>query len=88
MKKPDWSEWSLMPKVEVWQAVALSMDLEPHDLRRDINSELLGFGGFFKQGTFLNHRAESAFEKRIRMVVANLKEQAIFPQTVINRICH
>ena len=84
MKTPDWSEWGLMPKVELWQAVALSMNLEPHDLRRDINSELLGFGGFFKQGTFLNHRAESAFEKRIRMVVANLKEQAIFPQTVIN----
>ena len=85
MKKPDWSEWSLMPKVEVWQAVALSMNLEPHDLRRDVHTPFLGFGSFFKPGSFSNLNTEREFEKRLRILEANLEDSAKFPNAVINR---
>ena len=84
MKNPDWGEWSLMPKVELWSAVALSMNLEPHDLRRDVQTPLLGFGSFFKPGSFSNLDAEREFEKRLRILDANLKDSEKFPNAVIN----
>jgi len=84
MKNPDWSEWSLMPKVEVWQAVALSMNLEPHDLRRDAHTPLLGFGSFFKQGSFASPAIEREFEKRLRILEANLENSEQFPDAVVN----
>ncbi|NBQ54468.1 MAG: hypothetical protein EBU49_12955, partial [Proteobacteria bacterium] len=85
MKKPDWSEWSLMPKVEVWQAVALSMDLEAHDLHMDVHTPLLGFGSFFKPNSFPSSAKEREFEKRLRILEANLEDSAKFPNVVINR---
>ena len=85
MKKPDWSEWSLAPKVEVWQAVALSMDLEPHDLHMDVHTPLLGFGSFFKPNSFPSSAKEREFEKRLRILEANLEDSAKFPNVVINR---
>jgi hypothetical protein len=86
MKAPDWSEWNYIPEVEVWQAVALSMNLEPNALRRNTDTPLLGFGSFFKEGTFLNIPMESEFDKRIRLVLANLVEEKVFSKVVINRI--
>ena len=85
MKKPDWNEWSLMPRVELWQAVALSMDLEPHDLHRDVHTPLLGFGSFFKPNSFPSSAVEREFEKRLRILEANLEDSAKFPDAVINR---
>jgi len=85
MKKPDWSEWSLMPKVEVWQAVALSMDLEPHDLHRDMHTPLLGFGSFFKPNSFPSSFIEREFEKRLRILEANIVDSAKFPDAIISR---
>lgn len=84
MKAPDWSEWNYIPEVEVWQAVALSMNLEPNALRRNTDTPLLGFGSFFKEGTFLNIKMELEFEKRIRLLLSNLVDKTKFPQGVIN----
>ena len=84
MKKPDWNEWSLMPRVELWQAVALSMDLEPHDLHRDVHTPLLGFGSFFKPNSFPSSIIEREFEKRLRILEANIEDSAKFPDAVIN----
>ncbi|MFP4891955.1 hypothetical protein [Paraburkholderia sp. EG304] len=28
-RKPKWAKWRLIPEVEVWQAIALSLDIEP-----------------------------------------------------------
>jgi len=84
MKKPDWSEWSLMSKVELWQAVALSMDLEPHDLHRDVHTPLLGFGSFFVPNSFPSSAIEREFEKRLRILEANIEDSAKFPDAVIN----
>jgi hypothetical protein len=33
-QKPDWAKWANMPTCELWQAVALSLDLEPDALPR------------------------------------------------------
>jgi hypothetical protein len=33
--RPDWSVWRSLSKVKVWQAVALSLDVEPTTIRHD-----------------------------------------------------
>lgn len=41
MKKPNWSFWQHMPEVELWQAVCLSLDVEPDELvfGHEVNDE-------------------------------------------------
>jgi hypothetical protein len=29
MENPNWNKWTLMPELELWQAAALSLDIEP-----------------------------------------------------------
>lgn len=84
MKTPDWSEWGLMPKVELWQAVALSMNLEPHALRKDVHTPLLGFGSFFKPNSFPSSAIEREFEKRLRILGANLEYSKQFSDAIVN----
>ena len=35
---PEWSQWVMMDRVEVWEAAALSINLEPRRIDRDKNS--------------------------------------------------
>ncbi len=32
MKRPKWNEWKHTPSVTVWQACAVSMDIDPHSM--------------------------------------------------------
>jgi len=60
------------------------MDLEPHDLHRDVHTPLLGFGSFFKPNSFPSSAIEREFEKRLRILEANIEDSAKFPDAVIN----
>ena len=84
MKKPDWSEWNWIPRVKAWQAVALSIDLDPNNLREDVHTQLIGFGSFFKQGSFPSRAIEQEFEKRLRILEANLTNSGTFRDVVVN----
>lgn len=61
---PDWDTWLQIPKCELWEAVALSCDLEPDRLRLN--------GDFYPDFAYTPHSSE--FKKRLKITCANLDE--------------
>ncbi len=39
MNKPNWDKWSLMPEVELWEAAALSLDIDPDEVGTGSDSD-------------------------------------------------
>lgn len=72
-QKPDWEFWLNMPEVELWQACALSLNVNPDSIAPTNN----GMGGesFFKEPSFPNEEIWEAFHKRRRLLKANMQQQ-------------
>jgi hypothetical protein len=66
--RPDWSEWRLIPQVELWQAVALSLDCEPNKLQFDGTRD--GAPGLDE--SVHGETIAREFAKRLRVLLANL----------------
>lgn len=84
MAKPDWSEWNFTPDVMVWQACALSLDLEPRKLLHSSTGWMSGDGSgpFFEPESFPTAADHEEFRKRMRILLKNLPEQQHFsPRT-------
>ena len=47
IQTPDWSEWLNVPRVTVWQACALSVDIEPHSMRANKDGWMAAEGAPF-----------------------------------------
>lgn len=78
-KFPDWSEWRYTPKVEVWQACALSLNFDPHSLKeRDEYMSESGAAPYFEDRSFPSVAIREEFNKRRRMVLANLPSNPAF----------
>lgn len=73
MGKPDWNFWGQM-KIRPWQGCALSLDLDPDEIEINPNSWMAGPGGglCFNPGSFPNSEVKTEFDKRLRLVKANL----------------
>jgi hypothetical protein len=71
-RPPHWDDWRLMPDVEVWQAVALSLDIEPSQVRFNPQA-WMGAEFPFDEG--------DDFNRRLRITLANLRDRARFPGT-------
>lgn len=54
---PRWSKWRLMPEVKEWEAVALSLNIEPEKIKTDRNS-WMGAAHPFDEGDEFNDRLE------------------------------
>lgn len=70
-KKPDWSTWGHMPTAELWEAIAISCDIEPDSLAtaKDFSNEKI----FIQFGDVLDHvppRPEE-FNRRIKIALAS-----------------
>ena len=63
-RKPNWSKWRLIPEVKVFQAVALSLDIDPDKVRRSPTAWMSESVGF--------HEGQD-FEDRLDVVGANVK---------------
>jgi hypothetical protein len=73
-KTPDWREWGHMPKVEVWQACALSLNIDPHSLTKcqDWESDTRDGYPYFRDASFPSKTISKEFYLRRRVLIANL----------------
>lgn len=80
MSKPDWSEWKHKPWVKVWQAVALSLNIDPLEMQHSRESWLVGpgRGPIFEDESFANEKIKKDFYKRIRVLSANYLDREFF----------
>lgn len=72
MSKPDWKFWPSRPWVKAWEAVALSLNIEPRSLEEDPLSFMADTGGgpFFLKRDFPNPEVKAEFDKRLRLAIA------------------
>ncbi len=52
---PRWNKWRLMPEVKIWEAVSLSLNIEPEKIRTDHNA-WMGAAHPFDEGDEFNDR--------------------------------
>lgn len=93
MKKPDWKFWGEMPQVKLWQAVALSLNLDPDGIDADcIDSEDLTLECDSVRYKLFGHDEDAPpsnetlanFSKRLRLLVANLSNREFFSAGTLN----
>jgi len=72
-QKPDWDFWLIMPKVELWQACALSLNIEPDSIAPE--NDGMGGESFFKAEKFPDSEIWNKFNKRLRLLDAYIREQ-------------
>lgn len=72
-REPDWDEWKRVSKAQLplWQAVALSLNVNPDDVgRKHPNRYQPGFPMFDES---------PEFDKRLRVLIANISDPKQFP---------
>ena len=65
VRKPNWEVWGNVPNVEVWEGVALSLDIEPRKVRMSQDGWMGGPGSFA-------HLEGESFADRLEVVCRNL----------------
>ncbi len=70
---PDWEFWLNMPEVELWQACALSLNVDPDSVAP--TNDGMGGESFFKESSFPNEEIWEAFQKRRRLLKAKMQWQ-------------
>lgn len=80
LSTPDWSFWQDMPKVELWQACALSLNLNPDSISPHYDGMgMMGSGlPSFRYENFPSAETWEEFEKRLRLAEANIHPQNAF----------
>ncbi len=76
-KIPDWKFWPDMPKVQLWQACALSLNLDPDSLT--FSNDGMGGASYIKMQSFPNEEAWEKFNKRLRLLEAKMRESRVVP---------
>ena len=72
---PDWREWIITPKVEVWKACALSLNIDPHSLkRRDEYVDESDGSPYFRDSSFPSKAIREECNLRRRVLIANLRD--------------
>jgi hypothetical protein len=71
-RQPNWLVWLKIPKVKVWQAVALSLDIDPQKVRVSSTGWMAGGGGFF-------HEENQDFSDRLLVLRNNLGQESGLP---------
>lgn len=64
-RKPNWEKWKLIPDANVWQVVALSLDIDPDRVTKYADDWKAG-------GRFVNHEGDQ-FRDRVDIIRANIK---------------
>ncbi|WAL82780.1 hypothetical protein OYT13_24105 [Pandoraea sp. XJJ-1] len=69
-RAPRWQKWLLMPEVRAWEAVALSLNIEPERINTD-RYAWMGAAHPFDEG--------EEFNDRLAVLLANFTNRAFFP---------
>ena len=77
-RKPNWKKWSLMPDAQIWEVVALSLNIDPSKVKHNPHSWMLGSG----EKLFTESQQ---FNDRIDIIKRNLN-QSILKITELNLV--
>lgn len=83
---PNWKEWKYTPSVRLWEACALSLNIDPHNLK-DSGHGWMGDSNetpSFKPTSFPNSELETEFYLRVRLLVANFSDRKYFQPSKLN----
>lgn len=69
-RPPRWSKWRLMPEVRVWEAVALSLGIEPEQVAANRNAWM---------GAKYPFDEDNEFTDRLDVTIANVHDRNRFP---------
>jgi hypothetical protein len=76
-RPPRWGKWKLMPEVKAWEAVALSLDIEPSEIETHPDVWLANSDRHpFNEG--------NEFDDRLAVLLANLSDRASFSPCAIS----
>ncbi|MBL79703.1 MAG: hypothetical protein CMH70_06700 [Nitrosomonadaceae bacterium] len=64
----DWDFWLLMPHVKIWQAVALSIDIDPKKMTGRMTSK----GPQFYSKSFRTIKEQNDFDRRCELLIARV----------------
>ncbi|MDZ4819411.1 MAG: hypothetical protein SGJ20_10600, partial [Planctomycetota bacterium] len=69
-KALDWDFWRHMPHVHLWQACALSLNINPDSMQRISDGWMAGPGSGpkFQSSSFPSKEVEERFNKRLRLL--------------------
>jgi hypothetical protein len=86
MTTPNWREWEHTPEVRVWQACALSLNIEPNSMTRSRNGWMRapGNGPFFEDESFPSDAVKAEFGLRQRVLLANLSKRELFSPGILS----
>ena len=79
--RPNWKEWNHTPEVRVWEACALSLDIDPHSMVHIQDGWMAGPGSgpFFEDKSFPKTGGKKEeYELRLRVLSKNLSNRAYF----------
>jgi len=68
---PNWREWNNTPRVKVWQACALSLNINPH-LAKELDAFFGSDTAHFDDHSLPNKDIRDEFDLRRRVLIANL----------------
>lgn len=73
MSPPDWDEWLSLKDVLLWQACALSLNLDPLSMNFHPQAWMTGPGSdpIFEEDTFPSEEKRALFYKRLRVAKSN-----------------
>ena len=84
MLKPDWNFWRNLPELALWQAVALSLDLDPDAINpSNIDNQILDADGWSGE-IVLSASTLGEFSKRLRLLHGNLVPHGHFSRFIID----
>ena len=75
-RKPNWTKWRLMHKVNLWQAVALSLDIDPDSVKHDYSWKA--------EADFFDESQE--FIDRLEVLKNNLGDHPLLTPLIVNMI--
>lgn len=80
MKNPDWDFWRHIPHAKVWQACALSLNIDPDLMKHSPHGWMngIGSGPDFEPLSFPSRDVKVLFDKRLRLLAAHIGNPAHF----------
>jgi len=79
----DWRYWLIFPKVQEWEAVALSLGIDPESMRSHPAEGVYGinYGGapIFADSSIPNRKVQAEFKKRRALLQASIFTTEFFP---------
>lgn len=82
----DWRYWRHMPEIRQWEACALSLNINPDNMKHHPQAWMAGPGSgpIFTDASFPNKAVQIEFDKRVRLLGASLFSSGYF--TAVNNL--